>query len=108
MQSVVIAAACSLLCWSCAGQGQVMTVRGFVDADKLGFTLPHEHVLVDFIGADAVSSTRYNQDSAYLTILPHLLALKSQGAATLIECTPAYLGRDPVLLKRLSLKTGLN
>ena len=35
----------------------VMTVRGRIDADRLGSTLMHEHVMVDFIGADKVSST---------------------------------------------------
>jgi predicted metal-dependent phosphotriesterase family hydrolase len=108
MRSVVITVICTLLCWSCTGQSQVMTVKGFVDADKLGFTLPHEHVLVDFIGANSVSPSRYNRDSAFQTILPRLVALKSMGGATLIECTPAYLGRDPALLKRLSDASGLN
>jgi predicted metal-dependent phosphotriesterase family hydrolase len=85
-----------------------MTVQGPVGADKLGITLPHEHVLVDFIGADSVSPARYNQDSAYFAILPHLVELKALGGSTLIECTPAYLGRDPMLLKRLSITSGLN
>ena len=40
-------------------------------------------------------------------MLPYLQTLRQQGCQTLIECTPAYLGRDPVLLQRLSHASGL-
>jgi predicted metal-dependent phosphotriesterase family hydrolase len=92
---------------ACMDKQRVMTVNGLVDGDKLGFTLPHEHVLVDFIGADSVTKSRYNQDSAYEAILPHLTAYKDAGGQALIECTPAYLGRDAALLKRLSGESGV-
>jgi phosphotriesterase-related protein len=87
---------------------QIMTVLGPVSADQLGFTLPHEHVLVDFIGADSVGPHRYNQDSAYQFILPYLAEYRNMGGSTLFECTPAYLGRDPELLRRLAETSGLN
>ena len=32
----------------------------------------HEHVLVDFIGADEVSPSRYDADAVFSTVLPHL------------------------------------
>lgn len=35
---------------------RVMTVRGPVVAEDMGLTLPHEHILVDFIGAERVSA----------------------------------------------------
>ena len=74
----------------------------------LGVTLPHEHVLVDFIGAAQVSPDRYNPDEAFVKVLPYLHKLRQQGCQTLVECTPAYLGRDPVLLQRLSQASGLS
>jgi phosphotriesterase-related protein len=40
--------------------------------------------------------------------LPILLEAKQKGVKTFFECTPAYLGRDPLLLKELSEKTGIN
>ena len=40
-------------------------------------------------------------------MLPHLQRVKALGAATLVECTPAYLGRNPRLLRRLSDASGL-
>ncbi|MBM3853621.1 MAG: phosphotriesterase [Verrucomicrobia bacterium] len=87
---------------------EVMTVRGKRPAGSLGFVLPHEHVLVDFIGAAEVSPARYDAAVAYEKIKPFLDEAKALGCATLFECTPAYLGRDPRLLVRLSEATGLN
>jgi phosphotriesterase-related protein len=86
----------------------VQTVTGPIAADRLGLTLMHEHVLVDFIGADQVSASRYDRDHAFKVILPHLARARTLGCETLVECTPAYLGRDVVLLKRLSEASGLN
>ena len=46
-------------------EGKVVTVNGPIAPSELGFTLPHEHVLVDFIGADKVSPDRYDSDEAF-------------------------------------------
>ncbi len=82
-------------------------VTGPIAPDRLGLTLMHEHVLVDFIGADQVSPDRYDADHAFATVLPHLKQVRVLGCDSLVECTPAYLGRDPVLLKRLSEASGI-
>ncbi len=81
---------------------------GPIAADALGVTLAHEHVLVDFIGADRVSPSRYDRDAAFARALPHLERIYSLGCRTLVECTPAYLGRDPELLRRLSRASKLH
>jgi phosphotriesterase-related protein len=86
----------------------VMTVNGPVAAEEVGESLIHEHVLVDFIGADRTGYHRWNRDSAFRVILPHLRKVKAQGVTTVMECTPAYLGRDPRLLQRLSDESGLH
>ena len=88
--------------------GTIQTVRGPIDAGQMGVTLVHEHVLVDFIGAEKVTRSRYDADEAFRVILPHLLELRERGCRTLFECTPAYLGRDPLLLRRLSQASGLH
>jgi predicted metal-dependent phosphotriesterase family hydrolase len=82
--------------------GTIHTVRGPVDVGEMGVTLVHEHVLVDFAGAERVSRSRYDAGEAFRVILPHLQELRERGCRTLLECTPAYLGRDPLLLRRLS------
>lgn len=88
-------------------EGKIMTVNGPVSPAEMGITLTHEHVLVDFIGADSISYDRWNRDEAAKTILPYLLEAKKAGTVTFVECTPAYIGRDPVLLKMLSDESGL-
>ena len=85
----------------------IMTLGGLIRPDQLGKSLPHEHVLVDFIGADKVSRDRYDRDEVFTIVLPHLKRLRAAGGQTLVDCTPAYLGRDPILLKRLSDASGV-
>jgi phosphotriesterase-related protein len=80
----------------------VHTATGDVASSQLGLTLMHEHVLVDFIGADKVSATRYDEAHAFSRILPYLERVRALGCETLVECTPAYLGRNAALLRRLS------
>jgi phosphotriesterase-related protein len=90
-----------------AEEGRVVTVTGPVAAADLGTTLVHEHVLVDFIGADKVSRDRYSADEVLGTVLPHLRAAREAGLRTFVDCTPAFLGRDPLLLRRLAEASGL-
>jgi phosphotriesterase-related protein len=80
----------------------VETVLGSVDAQNLGVTLVHEHVLVDWIGAELTSRDRYDIQAVVQVVLPHLRRAREQGVRTLLECTPAYLGRDVHLLERLA------
>jgi phosphotriesterase-related protein len=88
-------------------QRRVMTVTGEMAAAQLGTMLPHEHVLVDFIGAAEVSSERYDADDAYRVMLPYLKQAREAGCRAVAECTPAYLGRDPRLLQRLAQASGV-
>ncbi len=83
------------------------TVSGEQKAADMGLTLIHEHLLVDFIGADSTGYHRWNRDSVVQNVLPYLMQAKERGVKTFIDCTPAYLGRDPWLLKELSAKSGI-
>jgi len=73
----------------------------------MGLTLIHEHILVDFVGADKISSDRWDRAKVIAKMLPYLHNLKRLGVATLVECTPSYLGKDPLLLRELSEKSGI-
>lgn len=84
------------------------TVTGPIPSDRLGVTLMHEHVLVDFIGADRVTPARYDAAEVFAAVLPHLRQVRALGCDTLVECTPAYLGRDARLLQRLSEASGIH
>ena len=86
----------------------VMTVNGLIEAQKMGFTLTHEHIMADFIGAEKYSKNRYNADEVFEVALPFVREVKTMGVDTFIDCTPAYLGRDANILKRLADATGIN
>jgi len=85
----------------------LMTVAGPIDAASAGLALSHEHVLVDFIGADQSGPHRYNVDTVFEKVSPHLTRAHELGARLFIECTPEFLGRDPKLLSRLAESTKL-
>jgi len=85
-----------------------MTVTGYIDAEDLGNTLIHEHILVDFIGAAQYDPSRWNDEEVINKVLPYLKEIKVAGCRTLIDCTPNYLGRDVLLLQKLSELSGLN
>jgi phosphotriesterase-related protein len=85
-----------------------MTVRGAIAPDVLGITLPHEHVAVDFAPAAEQATSGYNREEAFEVALPYLNELRAAGCGTLVDATPAYLGRDPILLRALSEETGLH
>lgn len=88
-------------------ESRIITVTGEIPASAIGKTLHHEHLLVDFIGADSTGYHRWNKDEVIEKVLPYLLEIKKLGYKTLVECTPAYLGRDPELLKTLSEQSGI-
>ena len=85
----------------------INSVTGPISLDSLGLTLVHEHMLVDFIGADSVSSERYDRENVVNKVLPYLLEVKEYGVKTIFDCTPSYLAKDPELLKELSEKSGI-
>jgi phosphotriesterase-related protein len=85
----------------------IMTVTGPISPAKMGKTLEHEHLLVDFIGADSTGSHRWDREEVVERVLPYLKELKEYQVRTLIECTPEYVGRDPELLRILSKRSGI-
>jgi phosphotriesterase-related protein len=89
-------------------KGRVLTVNGSISPAQMGLSLAHEHVLVDFIGANKISPDRYNRQKVFDTVLPYLRSIRSKGCKTLVECTPAYLGRDVRLLQQLSKDSDLH
>jgi phosphotriesterase-related protein len=85
----------------------IVSESGNISPEELGKILPHEHVLVDFIEADQVSRQRYDRDEVFAVVLLQLKRLRAVGCQALVECTPDYLGRDPLLLKRLADASGV-
>lgn len=99
-----------LIITSCRPQtenGNIMTVNGSLFSSDLGVTLSHEHVLVDWIGADSTGYHRWDRTEVVERVLPYVLEAREKGVHTIAEFTPAYLGRDPFILAELSQRTGV-
>jgi phosphotriesterase-related protein len=104
---IIIALVLFLRCSSKIDKDNIITVNGTIPVSEMGTTLIHEHILVDFIGADKTGYHRWNREEVISKVLPYLQEVKEYGVKTMLECTPAYLGRDPQLLKMLSEMSGI-
>jgi len=76
----------------------IQTVRGAIAPEDLGRTLAHEHIMVDFVGAAQTGAHRWVRDDVVQRMLPYLQALSQRGLSGFVDCTPMYLGRDPLVL----------
>ena len=88
----------------------VMTVTGPISLDNLGVTLMHEHVTFAYPGWFADDSLApYSREAAEVVCLKVLEDVKKLGVKTIVDATAADVGgRDPILLRNLSLKSGVN
>lgn len=85
----------------------IQTVSGLIPDGTLGLTLAHEHIVVDF--HDLQRSPRaFDGDEVVTVMEPCLLRLKETGCTGFVDCTPYWLGREPLLLRTLSQRTGLH
>ncbi len=86
----------------------IQTVLGPIRPSQLGLTLIHEHILVDFIGADNFNKNRYDPNEVFEVMLPYLKEIKALGVTGFAECTPMYLARDAELMARLSKSANMH
>ena len=113
----------------------IQTVLGPVEKEALGVVAPHEHVFIDMkvffaepeeisagnaaygkVAMDKLGLLRRNPfailDNVRLTDedaqCEELMRFKYAGGKTVVDATTAGLGRDPELLRRAAVKTGLH
>lgn len=86
--------------------GKLVTVTGPVDPPRAGTMLPHEHVMSTF-GSPAAETAAYDRSTLLGAVLPYLRKIRSLGCSALADCTAVYFGRDPVLLREISEKSGI-
>lgn len=91
----------------CAQQTYIQHIHGSSPLDTTQIWLSHEHVLVDFIGADSIRPRSWSHPNIMKEILPYLEDLAPFKVNYFVDATPAYLGRDVLLLEKLATKTGL-
>ena len=51
---------------------QIMTVQGKIDSESMGTVLAHEHVMVDWVGADQTRNHRWSVNEVVARALPFL------------------------------------
>jgi phosphotriesterase-related protein len=87
-----------------------MTVKGRLPARDLGVTLTHEHALANFQPYEEWlrAPRAYDLDEVTRRVLPHLQRIVELGCRSFVDVTAGGLGRDPLLLLRLSELSGLN
>jgi phosphotriesterase-related protein len=88
--------------------GTIHTVLGPIPAARFGPALAHEHVICDFIGAEQTSRYRWQVDDVVRVMHGPLKQLKDRGFNGFVDCTPAYIGRDPRILRQLARSTRLH
>jgi predicted metal-dependent phosphotriesterase family hydrolase len=83
----------------------INTVTGPLPADRLGMTLPHEHVFIDHMLDNWMGGNLLNDA---VVAERELVVARNAGVVTLVDQTGRGVHRDPGSLKKLSKKTGLN
>ena len=93
----------------------VMTVRGELPIEKIGFALMHEHLLSAGPGVAHAYPQLINDGYPSRTgigyenrILRMLYAASEVGVETILDVTPFDLGRDARMLKWMSEQSGIN
>ncbi len=85
----------------------IQDVNGSYSSTTNQIWLSHEHILVDFIGADKIQPEEWHHDSIINTIMPYLKELETFNVDYFVDATPNYLGRDVLLLQKLSTLSGI-
>ena len=100
---IVIGYGCSLS----TKQPLIQDVKGTQPPDSNQIWLTHEHILVDFIGADSIQPNSWNHDSIIKEVMPYFEELQEFNVNYFVDATPNYLGRDVLLLEKIANKTGI-
>ena len=85
----------------------VMTVRGPVDPSRLGVMLVHEHFFSNF-GEEPAEPPVYDREKLLAAVVPYAESVGKLGCGAVADGTTAWFGRDPLLLRTISERTGLH
>ena len=91
----------------------VETVRGPIEAESLGRTLPHEHVFI--LGHETLANFNHrwgepwwDEDRGVADAVAKLERLRGAGYRTLVDPTAVGLGRDIPRIRRINEQVDLN
>ncbi|HET8684252.1 MAG TPA: hypothetical protein VFM54_20610, partial [Micromonosporaceae bacterium] len=83
----------------------IMTVLGPVSPDRLGITLPHEHLFLSLFRITRIRDQRLNDEPL---IIEEVRRFKEAGGGTIVELSNHGLEPDPAALRRVAQATGVN
>jgi phosphotriesterase-related protein len=88
--------------------GVVQTVQGPLDASKLGLTLPHEHICASSAGIMQIWPELFGGRASFIAkVVDKLKTARDEGVQTIVDVTPADVGRDIRLLAEVSRRSGM-
>lgn len=87
---------------------EVNTVTGTIAADRLGFTLGHEHVLISAGGVKENFPFLFDYERTLERIVGELNEAKAGGVDTILDLTTVDLGRDVELFAEAARASGMN
>lgn len=91
-----------------AGRLSVNTARGPVEPDDLGFTLMHEHIYTATPGVRENYPFLWDRERAMDIAVSRLKRAFAAGVRTMVEQTPADMGRDPDFVAEASRLSQVN
>jgi len=91
-----------------ARAGVVETVLGPIDASKLGFALPHEHVAEGAYYLGKWPKAWGGRAEFVAKAVEKLKLIRAAGVSTIVDLTPYDVWRDIRFLEEVSRKSGIN
>jgi phosphotriesterase-related protein len=88
--------------------GFIRTVKGDVAVNSLGLILPHEHLFVEFRGADHPQYAVADPDEVARVMLPYLEAAQQAGVTAFVDCAPVGVGRNIRVLRAIAERTPIH
>ncbi|MER8457703.1 hypothetical protein NKH17_32900 [Mesorhizobium sp. M1334] len=87
----------------------VQTVTGPIPVERLGRTLMHEHLFIAFPGAWFDPLAKFDRAELIERAVRQLIQLRTEhGVRTFVDPCPIELGRDVMIMKEVSEKSGMH
>lgn len=88
---------------------KIISVGGELSLSDIGIMLPHEHIMSLFGGEITQSDNAvYDREALFSVVIPYLKRVRKLGCRTIADCTTAYFGRAPEMLREISEATDMN
>ena len=84
------------------------TVTGPVKGNQIGLTFAHEHLFTDFLGATDAGYMDVNWSDTTGACVARMLELRAYDANLLIEWSPIGIGRNALMIRDVSRRSGMN